>query len=483
MSELKKAAISGVKWNTISHIYSALAKILQVAILARFISKEDFGLMGIAILINSFCMVFSEMGLSAATMHLQDLTRKQFSSFFWLNAGMGFILMFFAGACSPIVADYYQQSELIGIISFTSILLFSDSLYALQRTIQQKKLNFRFMSTVEMLSSTILLVSNVLFAINGFGVYSMVYSTLIGSIFKAIAYLSIGLLKEHNLMFHFSLTDVKTPLKIGGYMVGAQIVDFFSSQMDALIISSCFTMELFGVYTLCKSLASRIFQFINPIVTNVLTPIIAKIQGDKDKMTHYYFKSIDMLGAINFPIYSVIAFLSYSILSILYGESYSQYAFVLFCLSYYYAFISCNNPVGALTISTGRTDLGMYWTFFRVCFYTIFYYLISSLPLNLFSLGVALLPIITAFPFWMIVFHKLTTISFKSYFMVPMKPLFCCLPLLPVFFLDHIIAKPILSILLFTPLMIGAYLIIIYFFRFQLFSEFISVGRSFVHRN
>ena len=180
------------------------------------------------------------------------------------------------------------------------------------------------MSVVEILSATLLLVSNALFAMKGFGLYSMVYSSLLGSIFKAVVYIYMGLFKEHNICMHFKFADIKRPLKIGSYLVGSGILDFFSTHMDDFIISKFFSMELFGVYTLCKTLASRIFQFVNPVVTNVLTPVMAKIQSDKEKMTFYYFKSIDMLGAINFPVYSVFALLSFSVLSILYGETYSQ---------------------------------------------------------------------------------------------------------------------------------------------------------------
>lgn len=477
MSELKTAAISGVIWNAVSRAYSALAKVLQVAILTRFISKEDFGLMGVAILVNSFCMVFADLGLSSAVMHLQDLTRKQFSSFYWMNILMGLGLTIIAGACSPLVADYYNRPELVGIISITCLMLFTESVYTLQRTIQQKNMNFMFMSILEILSVTLLLVSNALFAMNGFGVYSMVYSTLLGSVFKAVAYLYMGLFREHNICLHFRIDDVKRPLKIGSYVVGSGILDFFSSEMDALIISSSFTMELFGVYSLCKTLASRIFQFVNPVVTNVLTPVMAKIQSDKEKMTFYYFKSIDMLGAINFPVYSVFALLSCSVLSLLYGESYSEYAFILFCLSYYYSFVSCNNPVGALTVSTGRTDLGMYWTIFRICFYALYYYCISLLPLSLFAVGVAIIPIITSYPFWRIVFHNVTTISFPSYFMVPIKPFLCCIPLFPVFFLDHRIANPLLSVVLLLPLILGGYLLLTFLFRKQLTKEVLSTIR------
>lgn len=478
MSGLKSAAISGVKWNVISRAYSALAKMLQVAILTRFISKEEFGLLGVALLVNSFCMVFADLGLSSAVMHLQDLNRKQFSSFYWMNIFMGLGLTIVAGACSPLVAAYYHQPALVSIISITCLMLFTESIYTLQKTIQQKNLNFRFMSIVEILSATLLLISNALFAMNGFGIYSMVYSSLFGSVFKALAYIYIGLFREHNICLHFNFADVKRPLKIGSFMVGSGILDFFSIHMDDFIISKFFSMELFGVYTLCKTLASRIFQFVNPVVTNVLTPVMAKIQGDREKMTFYYFKSIDLLGAINFPVYSIFAFLSFSILSILYGESYSQYAFILFCMAYYYSFVSCGNPVGALTVSTGRTDLGMYWTIFRIVFYAIFYYCVSHFSLMIFALGVALLPVITSYPFWKIVFSKVTTISFSDYFMVPIKPFLCCVPLMPLYWLDHWIASPILSLIILSPVLVAGYALMMYLFRKPLLIEVFSTVRN-----
>ena len=422
-------------------------------------------------------MVFADMGLSAAVMHQQNLSNRQFSSFYWLNLIMGFFLMVLTGSCSPLVADYYNQPELSGIISFTCILLFTDSIYTLQRTIQQKNLNFKFFVLVDILSATSLLMSNIILAINGFGIYSLVYSSLIGSIVKSIIYLYIGIFKEHNIEFHFNLNDVKQPLTIGVYMVGSQILDFFSSQMDSLIVSSSYSMEVFGVYTLCKSLASRLFQFINPIVSNVLTPILATIQSDKKQITDVYFKCIDIVAAVNFPIYSIIAYISFSIISILYGESYSQYAFLLACFSFYYAFISCNNPVGSLTIATGHTDYGMYWTIFRVFFCALYYYIISSFSLMTFAIGVFVLPMVTAYPFWRIVFSKITFVSFYKFFLVTIKPFLCCIPLAPIYFVDSKINNPTLSIIIFIPTIVLGYICVTYLFRRQMLTGLVSAIR------
>lgn len=80
MNSIKHEALNGVKWSSVSTMYVAFMKVLQVAILARYLEKEDFGLMGLAILVNTFCMIFVDMGLAAAAMHQTNLMKNKFSS-------------------------------------------------------------------------------------------------------------------------------------------------------------------------------------------------------------------------------------------------------------------------------------------------------------------------------------------------------------------------------------------------------------------
>lgn len=446
MPDLKTQTVSGLKWTSVSKIYQSMIAVLQVAILARFLSKEDFGVMGIALLLISFSEIFVDMGMSAAAMHEQNLTKEKFSSLYWFNLFLGAVLALVLGLFAPIVAKVYHNDALVGIVSLISPLIFVHSLSSLQRTMQQKKMNFRFMSVVNMISSTIILVSNTLLAMNGFGVYSMVWSTLFGAIFIAMAYLFVAITKEENILFHFNFEEVREALRIGVYQVGSSTLDFFSREMDSLIISGAMSLELFGVYTLFKNITNRVYQVINPIVTNVITPVFALMQDKKEKISAGYVKVIEYLGFVNFPIYSMMAVVSYSFVTILYGTSYNKYTFVFVCLSLFYAFQSCGNPMGALLVATGRTDKGFYWTIFRILFTGVYLFVASFFPLNIFMILVFLTPQFTAFPSWWIIFRNITNINFSQYYMLPMKPFLICLPLLPLYYLDRIIDLPFVGL-------------------------------------
>lgn len=474
MGELKDHAISGVKWQTISTIYSTIVRVLQVAVLARFLDKSDFGLMGIAVLVNSFCSIYSDMGLSAAAMHKINLSKEEFSSFYWFNIFVGFVLTVAVSLCSPIIANFYHEPELTKVISLTSLMIVGGSISSLQRTIQQKKMNFGFLSIVDIISATLLFISNYFFASSGFGVFSLVYSSLIGTAFVALAYVVLALFKEKNILLHFKFSEIKEALKIGIFQVGSSTLDFFSREFDSMIISSSFPMGLFGVYTLCKNVTQKLYGLINPIITNVMTPIFAQLQTDKSKISGGYIKMVNLLGFVNFPLYSVIGIASYSFMSILYGSSYGQYSYILFFMAYFYAFQSLGNPVGSLLVAMGKTDRGFYWTIFRIIFTVIYLYIGSRFSFGIFLIFILCTPFITCWPSWKIMMSKVIDLSFKQDLLLMLKPFVMCFPLMPLYFIDRWINFPLVSFPLMVIVILAGYGAMNYFFRREIFDYFVN---------
>lgn len=281
MPSIKDTAITGIKWQSISAAFVSVAKLLQVVIITRFIEKEELGLIGIAILLNGFCTIFVDMGMASAVLHSQNLSKSQFSSFYWLNVLSGVSFTILIIALSPFIANYYNQDVLVSIISYTSLLIFFNSLYALQRTMQQKRMNFRFISIVEIYSSLIMLALNFIFCILGFGVYSYVWSSLAGSIFHAILYMYQTLIKDRNLCLHLSILEIKDGLKIGIYQVGTSTLDYFSREMDSFIISSAFRWNCLVF-----------IRFVNNWPHGCICSLILLLQAS----LHQYWQQCKMIG-------------------------------------------------------------------------------------------------------------------------------------------------------------------------------------------
>ena len=82
---LRLKTFSAIRWTAAAALFKILIRILQVAVLARLLAKEDFGLMAMALVIIDFASIFSDFGLNSSFMHRRDVTEDERSSLFWAN--------------------------------------------------------------------------------------------------------------------------------------------------------------------------------------------------------------------------------------------------------------------------------------------------------------------------------------------------------------------------------------------------------------
>ncbi len=237
MSNLKIAA-KGMAWTTISTVIRSLVSILQVAILTRYLNKADFGVVAIATVFIGFSQIFLDMGISIGIMHKQDISKNQYSSLYWLNILTGVFLMLLLMAISPVVAKFYDDPSLIPILLLLSTSMLFSAIGNQHRIVQQKMLRFKLISLVEISSSVFTMIVAISLCVSGYGVYSLVFSTLFNALYTNVVFLIIGLKQDNHISLHFSIKDTYPFLKISVFSLGTQILDYFSREIDIIIIST-----------------------------------------------------------------------------------------------------------------------------------------------------------------------------------------------------------------------------------------------------
>lgn len=446
---LLKIAAKGLAWTTISTIVRGIVQLLQVAILTRFLAKSDFGLVAIATLFLGFTQIFLDLGISAGILHKQDINSNQYSTLFWLNVFTGIILTILLSLFSPFVAQIYGEPELIKVISILSLTILFSSLGSQHKIVSQKKMRFRSISLIEICSSIFTLILASILAIFGFGIYSLVYSSLFHTAFSSLLFLFLGLNRDCNVSFHFKLSEALPFLKIGVFATGSQILDYIARELDILIISSFLGKEILGLYSLCKKIVLLIFNVVNPIITKVLTPLLAEIQGDKERIKRIYYDIVESLALLNFPIYMLIAIFSYGILNFLYGFQYVDGAIPLTFLAITYGLNTTGNSVGCLQVATGRTDSGFYWTIARIVLNIIAVLLGVKLGLEGLSLSLLLMTICVNSIFWRITIYPIIGGIYRDYFKRTILLLFVViLYSLPFYFLCNNMTSVVLCVLI-----------------------------------
>jgi O-antigen/teichoic acid export membrane protein len=420
---LYKTVISGVKWTSIGTLGRSLFQILQISILTRFLPKEAFGLVAMALFIVQFSNIFLDMGFTSSILHRQNATKKEYSSIYWLNIMISLCLYFILILITPLLAKFYNETELNRLIPILGSNIIIMAIGMQHKTIMQKQFRFKSISITELISVFIGLIVAILLAVNNFGIYSLVYSTLVSSFVLNILFL-IQNLRLNPILLHFKLKETKLFLKIGFYDMGSKLLDFFSREIDILIIGKILGAEILGGYSLAKQIILKIFSLINPIIISILSPLLSSIQNEKTRLKNSYLKVVKYLAYINFFIYSFIIIASKELLHIIYGIEYSIYYHVLSFLAFSYCLVSLSNPVGSLQIATGRTDIGLKWTLFRIIITPPIIYAGALISIEAVAGFYASISMILILPLWYIQLKPMINVTLNEYVSQFYKPLF-----------------------------------------------------------
>lgn len=411
---LKQQAISGAKWTTISTVVTSLIQLLRLAILTRFLDKSDFGIVAILTFVLGLTNTFSDLGFSAVIMHKQDLTRKDFSSLYWIQF-LVFGGLFLVGSLfSPLIASFYEESTMVFLLP---IVLFDLVLYGIGKlydTVLQKDMQFKTIAIRNIVSASISIVVAFLLAYFEYGIYSMIISTLFNTAMLNIWNFVCGQ-TYYRLQFRMSLKETMPLVKIGLYQTGTQVLDYFAAKFDILIIGKLLGAEALGVYNLAKEILMKLILVINSIVNKVALPIFAKVQDDLEGMRFAYCKVIKIVSSINFPICVIFGVLSFQIVGILYGPGYEDVSELMSILSIWSLFLCIGNPVGSIAVATGNTHLSFKYTIVRVLVMIPFVYVASLISIS----AVAWCNVITAFIMflvaWYMLLNRIINLSFKQY--------------------------------------------------------------------
>jgi O-antigen/teichoic acid export membrane protein len=373
---LKNKALRGVKWSTASTIIVTLLQLAQLSVLARLLVSSDFGLMSIVMVVIGFTQAFLDMGISNAIIHKQTITHDQLSTLYWVNVITGGVFFLFIALISPFVASFYQQPELAALVILAGTTLLIQSFGQQYMVLFQKELRFTEIAIISITTKLVSFIVSVWYAYHGHGVYAMVYGAIAAAMTQTALFVAIGL-KQHRPAFTFKWHTINEFLSFGYYQMGERSLNYINSQIDTILIGKLLGIETVGVYNVAKQLIMRPAQIINPIITKVSFPLMAKVQNQTGTLRRTYLKTINYLSSVNFPVYAGMIVLAPDIVLLLFGQKWMSAIPIVQILSLYGAVRSTGNPIGSLLLAKGRARLGFIWNL-GLFFVTQFAIIIAS---------------------------------------------------------------------------------------------------------
>jgi len=317
MQSYKKQLVSGIAYTAVAKYAGMAVSLVVVAVLARLLSPSDFGVVAIATVIISFFSVFSDFGFEPAIIQYKQLTKKDLSNIFSYTTWMGVFLAVLFFFLSWAISKYYKNDNLLLICQLLSVNLFFATANIVPNALVHKDKLFKFIAWRTLIVQTIGGTAAIIAAISGLGLYSLV----INPIFSSIVIFMINFRKyPQQLCFTFGTESIKKIFSFSVYQFLFSVINFFSRNLDKLIIGKYLNLSALGYYEKSYRLMMLPLENITHIVSPVMHPIFSEFQSDLKKLATSYEGVIKFLSFVGFPLSILLYFTAKELVLIIFGN-------------------------------------------------------------------------------------------------------------------------------------------------------------------
>lgn len=314
---IKNKLLKGVFWSAVEKYSSLLISIAVSMVLARLLSPQEFGVVAIATVILSFLSIFSTMGFGPAIIQRKDLEQSDYNSIFSFSAYLGVGLFFILFLSAGMIAKYYENEQLVSLTRILSVSVFFTAINVVPNALMYKNQRFKEIAKRTLLIQLITGPISIAAAYYGLGVYSLLISPVVTAVFI----FSYNIHKYPcTFKYNCSLEPVKKIISYSIFQFFFEISNYFSRNLDKLIIGKAISQKELGYYDKSYRLMQLPLNNVSSVLGPVMQPVLSYLQDDKGQLAGKYNKIIKLLATIGFPTGILLAFCGYEIITIMYGS-------------------------------------------------------------------------------------------------------------------------------------------------------------------
>ena len=339
MSSTKSRMLKSIFWITIDKYSGLILSILVSMVLARLLSPSEFGLVALASVLLAFIGLLSNMGLGPAVIQEQNLTQKEINSIFTFTIIVGFVLACLYFCLSWLIAWFYKDSKLIHVCQLLSVTFFFGAINNIPSTLMTKNQRFKEMAICSISMNLITGPIAIFAAYKGLGVYSLMIAPFLNSV---ISFIYNRRFYPCNVDFHMSMAPIKRLASFSTYQMMFELVNYFSRNVDKLIIGRSMSIRDLGYYDKAYRLMQQPQNNITSVLNPVLQPNFAQYQNDMELMSTNYLRVIFVMASISFPLGVTLCLCGPEIIRLMYGSQWEPAipCFQVLCLSLPFAMLS-----------------------------------------------------------------------------------------------------------------------------------------------
>lgn len=295
----KANILAGFAWQSMTKLFVQIFSWVSTIIVARILTPDDYGLMATVGIFTGLLTLLVEMGLAQGLIQKTEISSEEEDGIFYISVFSGIFVYLCLYAIAPFIARFYANSDLTNLLRLGAVALILGSLKVVPFSMAMRQMNFRYRSLVEMSAGFVSMITVLILAYNGNGVWSLVWSYLAMNVVSTLCYLPLF---KRLPRIQVSFKKCYAILVFGVKVTANNLLYFLYSKADIFVIGRMLGEKILGYYSMAFQLATLPMDKIGTVFNQVAFPAIARIQYDREQTKALFLDLHRYLLVITYPI-------------------------------------------------------------------------------------------------------------------------------------------------------------------------------------
>ncbi|MBQ5718961.1 MAG: lipopolysaccharide biosynthesis protein, partial [Alistipes sp.] len=304
-------------WSGVQRFGTMGIAFISNIVLARLLSPDDYGCIGMLAIFITVSNTFVDGGFGSALIQKKEPTQRDYSTIFWWNLFLSIVIYGILYLGAPFISQFYRIPLLSHVLRVQGVILIINALNIIQSNQLRKRLNFRKLAVVNIVSQLVGVCVAIVTAWHGWGVWALVAQQIVASSMTSIL---LWTLNRWLPDLVFSKESFKQLFGFGSFILCSNLINTFCNNVQGLLIGRFFTSATMGYYTQARKLEEVASHSFSTVVDQVSYPILSKFQSDNAAMQSVLYKLTTALAYVTFPLMLVLILVAEPLITLLYGD-------------------------------------------------------------------------------------------------------------------------------------------------------------------
>lgn len=288
---LRRRTIFGGNWLLGKSIATGLLDFAKTAVFARVLMEYDYGLMALAVMATGLLESFTSTGIEIQIQRDDEEWERNLPAYWTVKCVRGVVLFGLAWLGAPLLAAYYEDPQLTGLVRLLGTVFIFNGLSGFGREVRQRLMRFRAVAVADVTASAVVLAIGLvlLFTLRDVWVLAL-YNVLVAAGQFVVSYV----LHPWRPRLRHDPVVLRKVLVFAGAIIGIQALNYLFGNLDRAVIGKFFDIGQLGFYARGHFLALLPTIYFANVVSPVFLPAFREIAHDPRRLRAAFLKTLGL---------------------------------------------------------------------------------------------------------------------------------------------------------------------------------------------